>query len=161
MRLRNDITAQFHEIVIAIVGEEILGLNGHQPGDEGKEGHFCVFMQQLFRSFEKLEECLNLHCRRILSNLCLYSFKHLFHPISTPHSLARNHSYTSVWQWLSCPPSTSYSGICYMGTTQSLTMGNNGLKKMWPCPSTHLSSPPLSQPLYIQLWSSPISEVAH
>jgi hypothetical protein len=43
--LRKDITDQFHEIVVAIVGEEILGLNGHQPGDEGKEGHFCVFLK--------------------------------------------------------------------------------------------------------------------
>jgi hypothetical protein len=46
--LWKDITNQFHEIVIAIVGEEILELNGHQPGDEGKEGHFCVFMKRLF-----------------------------------------------------------------------------------------------------------------
>jgi hypothetical protein len=23
----------------------------------------------------------NFHCRRVLSNLCLYSFKHLVHPI--------------------------------------------------------------------------------
>jgi hypothetical protein len=48
VRLRKDITDQFYEIVVTIVGEEILGLNGHQPGDEGKEGHFCVFMKQLF-----------------------------------------------------------------------------------------------------------------
>jgi hypothetical protein len=46
--LWKDITNQFHEIVIAIVGEEILELNGHQPSDEGKEGHFCVFMKRLF-----------------------------------------------------------------------------------------------------------------
>jgi hypothetical protein len=44
MKLRKDITDQFYEIVETIVGEEILGLNVHQPGDEGKEGHFCVFM---------------------------------------------------------------------------------------------------------------------
>jgi hypothetical protein len=30
MRLRKDIADQFHEIIVAIVGEEILGLNGHQ-----------------------------------------------------------------------------------------------------------------------------------
>jgi hypothetical protein len=48
MRLRKDIAYQFHEIVVAIVREEILGLNGHQSGDEGKKGHFCVFMQRLF-----------------------------------------------------------------------------------------------------------------
>jgi hypothetical protein len=44
MRLRKDIADQFHDIVLAIIEEEILGLNGHQPGDEGNEGHFCVFM---------------------------------------------------------------------------------------------------------------------
>jgi hypothetical protein len=59
VRLQKDIADQFHEIVVAIIGEEILGLNGHQLGDEGKEGHFYVFMQCVFRSFEKLEECLN------------------------------------------------------------------------------------------------------
>jgi hypothetical protein len=48
VRLRNDITNQFHEIIVTIVGEEILGLNDHQPGDEGKECHFCVFMKRLF-----------------------------------------------------------------------------------------------------------------
>jgi hypothetical protein len=45
--LWKDIANQFHEIIVEIVGEEILGLNGHQPGDEGKEGHFCVFMKWL------------------------------------------------------------------------------------------------------------------
>jgi hypothetical protein len=45
VRLRKDITDQFYVIIVTIVGEEILGLNGHQPGDEGKEGHFCVFMK--------------------------------------------------------------------------------------------------------------------
>jgi hypothetical protein len=84
MRLQKDIADQFHEIIVASVGEEILGFNGHQLGDKVKEGHFYVFIQRLFRSFEKLEECLNLHCRRILSNLCLYNFKHLVHPIN-PH----------------------------------------------------------------------------
>jgi hypothetical protein len=44
MRLQKDIADQFHEIVVTIVGKEILELNGHQPGDESKEGHFCVFM---------------------------------------------------------------------------------------------------------------------
>jgi hypothetical protein len=29
MRLRKDIADRFHKIVIAIIGEEILGLNGH------------------------------------------------------------------------------------------------------------------------------------
>jgi hypothetical protein len=85
VRLQKDIADQFHEIIVAIVGEEILGVNGHQPGDESKEGHFCVFMKRLFRSFEKLEERLNLHYRRILSNLYLYSFKHLVHPMNVPH----------------------------------------------------------------------------
>jgi hypothetical protein len=56
VRLQKDIIDQFHEIIVAIVGEEILELNGHQPGDEGKEGHFCVLMKRLFRSFEELEE---------------------------------------------------------------------------------------------------------
>jgi hypothetical protein len=45
VKLRKDITNQFHEIVVAIVREEILRLNGHHPGDEGKEGHFCMFMK--------------------------------------------------------------------------------------------------------------------
>jgi hypothetical protein len=45
VRLHKDITDQFYEIIVTIVGEEILGLNGHQSGDEGKEGHFCVFMK--------------------------------------------------------------------------------------------------------------------
>jgi hypothetical protein len=44
MRLQKDITDQFHEIIVAIVGEKILRLNGHQSGDEGEEGHFCLFM---------------------------------------------------------------------------------------------------------------------
>jgi hypothetical protein len=41
VRLQKDIADQFHKIVVAIIGEEILEPNGHQPGDEGKEGHFC------------------------------------------------------------------------------------------------------------------------
>jgi hypothetical protein len=86
VRVWKDIAGQFQEIVVIIIGEEILGLNGTQPGDEGKERHLCMFMKWLFRSFEKLEERLNLHCRRILSNLCLYSFKHLIHPINVPHA---------------------------------------------------------------------------
>jgi hypothetical protein len=48
VRLWKDIVDQFHEIVVAIIGEEILGLNGHQSVDKGKEGHFCVFMKRLF-----------------------------------------------------------------------------------------------------------------
>jgi hypothetical protein len=48
VRLQKDITDQFQEIIVAIVGEEILGLNGHRLGDEGKEGHFCVFLKRLF-----------------------------------------------------------------------------------------------------------------
>jgi hypothetical protein len=48
VRLQKDIANQFQEIIIAIVGEEIVGLNGRQLGDEGKEGHFCVFMKRLF-----------------------------------------------------------------------------------------------------------------
>jgi hypothetical protein len=51
VRLWKDITDQFHEIVVAIVEEKIIILNGHQPGDEG-EGHFCVFMKRLFRSLK-------------------------------------------------------------------------------------------------------------
>jgi hypothetical protein len=85
VRLQKDIVDQFHEVVVAIVREEILGLNGHHLGDEGKEGHLCVFMKQIFQSFEKLKERLNLRCRRILCNLCLYSFKHLIHLINIPH----------------------------------------------------------------------------
>jgi hypothetical protein len=42
VRLQKVIDDQFQEIIVVIVGEEILGLNGHQPGDEGKEGLFCV-----------------------------------------------------------------------------------------------------------------------
>jgi hypothetical protein len=42
VRLQKVIDDQFQEIIVVIVGEEILGLNGHQPGDEGKEGHFRV-----------------------------------------------------------------------------------------------------------------------
>jgi hypothetical protein len=48
VRLRKDITDKFHQFIVAIVGEEIHGLNGHQPGDEDKEGHFCVFMKWIF-----------------------------------------------------------------------------------------------------------------
>jgi hypothetical protein len=48
VRLQKDIADQFHEIIVAIVGEEILGLNDHYPGDEVKEGHFCVFMKWIF-----------------------------------------------------------------------------------------------------------------
>jgi hypothetical protein len=36
VRLPKDIADQFHEIIVAIIVEEILELNGHQPGDEGK-----------------------------------------------------------------------------------------------------------------------------
>jgi uncharacterized protein YbcI len=60
VRLQKDMTDQFQEIVVAIIGEEIVGFNGHQSSDEGKEGHFCVFMKRLFRSFEKLQEHFNL-----------------------------------------------------------------------------------------------------
>jgi hypothetical protein len=48
VRLRKHIADQFHEIIVVIIGEEILGLIGHHPGDEGKEGHFCVFMKRIF-----------------------------------------------------------------------------------------------------------------
>jgi hypothetical protein len=48
VRLWKDIADQFHEIILAIIREQILGLNGHQLGDEGKESHLCVFMKQLF-----------------------------------------------------------------------------------------------------------------
>jgi hypothetical protein len=41
----------------------------------------CVYEATL----PKLEERLNLRCRRIISNLCLYSFKHLIHHINIPH----------------------------------------------------------------------------
>jgi hypothetical protein len=47
VRLRKDVIDQFHDIIVAIVGEEILGLNSHQSDDEGKEDHFCVFIKQL------------------------------------------------------------------------------------------------------------------
>jgi hypothetical protein len=45
MTHQNDITDQFHDIVVTIVGKEILGLNGHQLGDGRNEGHFCLFIQ--------------------------------------------------------------------------------------------------------------------
>jgi hypothetical protein len=45
---QKDIIDQFHEVVVAIIGEEILRLNGHKSGDESKEGHFCVLMERLF-----------------------------------------------------------------------------------------------------------------
>jgi hypothetical protein len=112
MRLQKDIANHFYEIVVIIIGEEILGLSGPQLGDKSKEGHFCLFMQQLFRSFEKLEKCLNFRCRRILTNLCLYSFKHLVHPINLRvivmfifcyeynTSLTMNFSHLIVWMKL-------------------------------------------------------------
>jgi hypothetical protein len=48
MRLWKDVTDQFHDIIVIIVGEEILGLAGHQSGNKSKEGHFYVLMQWLF-----------------------------------------------------------------------------------------------------------------
>jgi hypothetical protein len=48
MGLQKDITNQFNEIIVIIIGEEILKLHGHQSDHESKEGHFCVFMQRLF-----------------------------------------------------------------------------------------------------------------
>jgi hypothetical protein len=48
MKLWKDITDQFHEVIVAIIGEEILRHNGHKSGDESNEGHFCVLMQRLF-----------------------------------------------------------------------------------------------------------------
>jgi hypothetical protein len=45
MRPWKDIVDQFHAIIVAIIGEEIFGLDDHQPGDEREESHFCVFMQ--------------------------------------------------------------------------------------------------------------------
>jgi hypothetical protein len=54
MRFQKDIADQFYEIVITIVGEKILGLNGHQPGDENKEDYFCVFMQRFFQSLKNV-----------------------------------------------------------------------------------------------------------
>jgi hypothetical protein len=48
MRPQKDITDQFDEIDLTIVGEEIFGLNGDQPGDGSKEAHICVFMLWLF-----------------------------------------------------------------------------------------------------------------
>jgi hypothetical protein len=44
MRLRKNITDQFHEVVVTIIGEEILRLNGYKLGDESKEVHLCVLM---------------------------------------------------------------------------------------------------------------------
>jgi hypothetical protein len=81
VRLQKDTVDQFQEIIVAIIGEEILGLNGHRSGDEGNEGHLCVHEAALLN----LEERINLRCRRILSNLCLYSFKHLVYLINVPH----------------------------------------------------------------------------
>jgi hypothetical protein len=48
VRLWKNIDDQFHEIDVVIVGEEIVGLNSHQLGDEGKDGHFHVFVKRLF-----------------------------------------------------------------------------------------------------------------
>jgi hypothetical protein len=48
VRLRKDIADQFYEIIVAIIEEEIFGLNDHHSGDEVKEGHFCVFMKWIF-----------------------------------------------------------------------------------------------------------------
>jgi hypothetical protein len=44
MGLRKDIFNQFYEIVVTIIGEEILRLNGYKSGHESKEGHLCVLM---------------------------------------------------------------------------------------------------------------------
>jgi hypothetical protein len=44
-RLQKDIANQFDEIVLTIIGEELLRLNCHKSGHESKEGHFYVFMQ--------------------------------------------------------------------------------------------------------------------
>jgi hypothetical protein len=52
MRLRKDIADKFYEIIVAIIREKVLGLNGHHLGDEGMEGHLSVFMQWLFWSFK-------------------------------------------------------------------------------------------------------------
>jgi hypothetical protein len=48
MVLQKDITDQFHEIIVIIIGEEIIRFNGHKSGDESKESDLCVFMQRLF-----------------------------------------------------------------------------------------------------------------
>jgi hypothetical protein len=58
VKLQNDIADQFHEIIVAITGEEILELNGHQLGDESKQGHFCVFIQRLIRVVSPLSQLL-------------------------------------------------------------------------------------------------------
>jgi hypothetical protein len=48
MGLWKDMTDQFQEVVVAIIGEGIFKLNGHKSGDESKEGHLCVLLQWLF-----------------------------------------------------------------------------------------------------------------
>jgi hypothetical protein len=35
--VQKDIADQFHEVIVAIIGEEILRLNGHKSSDESKE----------------------------------------------------------------------------------------------------------------------------
>jgi hypothetical protein len=52
-------------------------------------------------------------------------------------NVGSDHSYISIWQWFSCPPSTSNYGICYMGTAQSLTVRKYDPKELWHYPSTH------------------------
>jgi hypothetical protein len=44
MGLHKDISNQFYEIVVTIIGEEILQLNGYKLGHESWEGHLCVLM---------------------------------------------------------------------------------------------------------------------
>jgi hypothetical protein len=61
-------------------------------------------------------------------------------PTRSEHFL---HHWHSLHQSCRAPPSTWYSGSCYMGTVQSLTTKKHGPKKLWSCPSTHMcSSPP-------------------
>jgi hypothetical protein len=95
--------------------------------------------------------CIALGISSILSTSPHHSHVHLLlrlwyltrHEMSKSHSLAWNHSYTSVWQWLYCPPNTSNSGIGYVGTAETLIARKRRPKKLWPCPSTHPYSFPL------------------
>jgi hypothetical protein len=44
MGLHKDISNQFYDIIVTIIVEEILQLNGYMSGHESKEGHLCVLM---------------------------------------------------------------------------------------------------------------------
>jgi hypothetical protein len=48
MGLQKDITDQFYEVIVIIIGEEILRLNDHKSGDGSKEDHLCVLIHRIF-----------------------------------------------------------------------------------------------------------------